>query len=259
MNIGECPTFNPQTFLDAARQLVDADEVERALQLLENVPAFYRDNMPLEILRFKNEILSYMLTPHGYINDNHDNKVNTPEQADWFVKNTLRGILLQQEVSQNPGCHVLECGPGEYGMPIGLQGEFTYWDIALDKNTQSDAQNIIYRRRNVYKPGQIGIFVANEIIEHLPEPRDLAVECYKHFKDNEPHYIQLSTPLYTYDPKPKDWSSHKLPHLRAYTPREFIMEAQRLWPHYEWQLYMSPIMSLRGVHPNANFKEHLKV
>lgn len=259
MNIGECPTFDVETFISCASQLVDADEVERALLVLDNIPAYYRDNPPPKLLAFKNAILQHMLTPHGYINDNHDNKVNTVEQAQAFIKNTLRGHLIQQEVANNPKCHIVECGPGEYGIPIGVEGDFTYWDIALDKNTQNDSQNLIYRRRQVYQAGQVGIFVANEIIEHLPEPRDLAVECFKHFKGHSPHYIHLSTPLYTYDPRPKDWASHKLPHLRAYTPREFIVAAQRLWPNYDWQLYMSPIMSLRGVHPDAKFKEHLKV
>lgn len=261
-DFGKCVTFNPQTFIDAAKQLVDADEVERALKLLENIPAYYRDHTPKEILELKNQIMRYMITANGYMNDEHDRDVNTEEQAKWVCDNTLRGILIKQELERLPYAHVVECGPGEYWLPIGLDFDFSYCPVAMDSKAKEQAMKNekVFKRLSPANLSEVDkVFVALEIIEHLSNPQELLWECNKHFQGHEPDYIHLSTPLYTYDSRPKDWKTHKLPHLRAYTPREFIMEAQKLWPHYDWQLYVSPVMSLRGVHPNAKFKEHLKV
>ena len=253
--VGKQITFNLQDFLKVAEQLVDADEVERALWVLDNLPAYYRDNIPHEVVALKKSILSRMITPHGYLNDAHDCELVDYARARAIIEGTLRGALIEKEL-EDGFYHVVDVGPGEYWLPIGVKGQFTYKSVGLDQKTREASlkhPEIVSKYSSRQSKHSIGVFVALEVIEHLPDPRDLAVECAKHFV-NEPDYIHLSTPLYTYDSSPKAQAKY-LPHLRAYTPREFIMEAQRLWPHYEWQLYMSNIMSLRGVHPNAKRRE----
>lgn len=255
--LGIAPTFNPQDFIKVAQQLVDADEVERALWLLDNVPAYYRSNQVKEIIDFKSSILSRMVTPAGYADDQHDCGVMPFEEAQAVVKLTLRGVLLEYELNGPEEYHVVDVGPGEYWIPKALSGNYSYKPVGLDIKTREEAfkdKDIIARMGR--QTGQTGVFVALEVIEHLPDPGDLAVECAKHFT-KEPHYIHLSTPLYTFDASPKK-DAKLLPHLRAYTPNEFQIEAFKLWPHYNWQLYVGgPIMSLRGVHPDAKRKDRL--
>jgi hypothetical protein len=260
-NIGKPHFFDHSAFLKAAEQLVDADEVERALALLDNIPAYYRDHVPEEILAYKNKIMQHMITAHGYMNDAHDCNICTVESARNIVQGTLRGRLIEKELNlcADEKVHVVEVGPGEYWLPIGLDRPFAYTPVAMDSRVQKQAladPKVSHRMAPASTP-DTRVFVACEVIEHISNPRELVWESCKHFAGLEPHYIHLSTPYYTYDGKPKDWSSHKLPHLRAYTPREFIVEAQKLWPHYEWQLYLSPVMSLRGLHPSAKRREHL--
>lgn len=257
MNIGDCPTFNAQDFIKVAQQLVDADEVERALAVLDNVPAYYRQHHHPDIVAFKNSILSRMITPAGYLNDAHDCGIYGEEEARGVVKGTLRGILLEHELTGTGRYHVVDVGPGEYWIPKGISGTYSYKPIGLDAKTKEAAlKDPVVISKLQSNPDEVGVFVALEVIEHLPEPRDLVVECAKHF-DHEPHYIHLSTPMFTYDASPKAEAKY-LPHLRAYTPNEFLIEAHRLWPHYEWQPYFAgPIMSLRGLHPKAKRRERL--
>lgn len=253
---GQCPTFNPEDFIKVAQQLVDADEVERALWLLNNVPAFYREHQVKEILEFKNSILARMVTPAGYVNDAHDCEIVDEQKASIVIDGTLRGTLIQRELAQGQ-FHVVDVGPGEYWLPVGVKGDFTYQAIGLDQKTRKAASMnpIIQSKLSEKQNGRTGVFVALEVIEHLSDTTDLMKECSKHFEE-EPGYIHLSTPCYTYDASPKQGAKY-LPHLRAYTPNEFLIEAHKLWPHYEWQVYLNPIMSLRGVHPRESRRARL--
>jgi hypothetical protein len=62
-----------------------------------------------------------------------------------------------------------------------------------------------------------------------------------------PERIHLSTPLYTFDNKHDDWRETGLPHLRAYTPQEFIQTAAGLFHEYAWHFHADPVMCLRGM------------
>jgi hypothetical protein len=95
------------------------------------------------------------------------------------------------------------------------------------------------------------VFLANAIIEHLADPSEIAVEALRH-AGRLPERIHLSTPCYTYDIAHDEWRTKGgLPHLRAYTPAEFFLEAQRIFPAYAWELLLEPVMSLRGMRSDA--------
>lgn len=235
--------------------LVDADEVERALLVLDNLPAYYRDNPPLRLQKLRQDILAAMVTAHAYMSCDLDAEVK-PDQSLLILNHLLRGKLIDLEVgrynAQRLEPHIVDLGPGEYFVPIGLSQkdrEFTYWDIAMDRNTQKAAHPIIEKHRLKKAPSDRPlIFLALEVIEHLAAPRELAVEAIRHC-GRWPDRVQLSTPQYTFDSrKGKSWrKSCGLPHLRAYTPNEFIKEAQSIFPGYQWQFFASELMSLRGM------------
>lgn len=246
--------FDPELCQKYVESLIENDEVERALLVLNNVPSFQRDNPPENLFVLKRQILSAICTPHAYLNSGLDSQVH-PETAVSNLHLNVRGKLVEAEVRKynEKGMipHLVDVGPGEYWIPMALIQlglRFTYWDIAMDPNTQAVAHPLIGTHRvSKAMPDQPEIFLALEIIEHLPHPMDLSVECLRHCRD-WPERVHLSTPEYCYDNKPKDWRRPcGLPHLRAYTPGEFLAEAKRIFPVYEWQVYSSRITSLRGM------------
>lgn len=242
-----------QPFIDAALELIRFDEVERALVVLNQMPGMHRDFLLPEIEDLKRRIKAALITPHAYMTASLDQDV-TVEGALNNIHNLLRGKALAKEVgllnAQGINPHIVDVGPGEYWAPIGLEKtgyHFTYHPVAMDEVAARRAKELIARVTTDKPPqGSTKIFVAHEIIEHLPSTQDLVIECLRHCGDY-PDYIHMSTPRYTYDVQEKNWDRpNGLPHLRTYTPQEFLLESQRLFPGYNWELKNDVIMSIRG-------------
>jgi hypothetical protein len=250
--------FDEKVLIEYLEMLIDADEVERALIVLDNVPGYYRDNPTPGMRLIREQIMGAMITPHAYMSSGLDANVR-PDAAISVLKELLRGRLVLSEVRRKffpKPYHVVDVGPGEYWFPLALDQlglDFTYVDIVMDQNTQKVAHPLLLHRRldtvpSVTRPPTETpcLYLALEIIEHLPEPRDLAIEAVR-WCGKWPERIHLSTPRYTFDGAEKDWRKPcGLPHLRTYTPREFIAEVQRIFPTYHLELFEGQIMSIRG-------------
>jgi hypothetical protein len=247
--------FDPKLCEQYAEMLVRHDEVERALLVLDNIPAQYRDHIPENLVRLRAQIMAARCTTHAYFTEGLD-LAPRPDTALETLHRTARGMLIEWEVRRynemGRSPHLVDLGPGEYFIPIALQKlgrSFTYWPIAADLRTAGQAAELIAPVLcKMPSPIEPRIFVALEVIEHLPYVDDIHTECLRHV-GGFPEHIHLSTPRYTFDVVGPDREWRKpcgLPHLRAYTPREFSNEAQRLFPGYAWQLYEGKIASLRG-------------
>lgn len=251
MKYGQVESFNPYLVEQYVNCLLHADETERALLVLDNVPAFYRDNPPPNLKKLRDDIVKARITPHGYLDCDYDSEV-TIEKATENIS-LSRFQFVQDDVERfnkaDKPPHIVDCGPGEYIIPIGLKSkglQFTYEPLSMDQKAKNKAMPLIEDliAVNGDKPY---IFCALEIIEHLPDPLDLATEALSHYTGS-PDVIHMSTPLYTYDGRIKEWNKvGGLPHLRAYTPNEFFMTANRIFPGYKWDLFPGQIISLRGV------------
>lgn len=244
-------TLNHKLWIDAAMELIKFDEVEKAQQLLELVPAFFRDYRIVDLEELKSKIYKACITAHAYGSSELDAAVS-PDQSILNIHGLLRGQCLLKEMEALKDKHpfIVDCGPGEYWAPIGLSKlgyQFDYKPVAMDTKAASAAKDYIAQHLNPDGPkeGQPVIFLAHEIIEHLPSPKDLVIEAMRHC-GKWPDYVHLSTPLYTFDATHTDWDKPcGLPHLRAYTPREFILEAATLFPGYNWEYKTDAIQSLR--------------
>jgi hypothetical protein len=265
--IGFVESWEPDNLKRVVESLVEADEVELALKALQCVPARYRDARDKGLEKLRQDILSSMLTPHAYVNCGLDCEVNY-EKGNIVFDNAPRGRYILQEVSRYNAqleCpHIVDMGPGEFFVPIGLshhQRQFTYEPLALDKTALEQAQAILKgfhvaaKKEHDLSPY---IFIAFEIIEHLPSIQDIAIEA---FARGNPDRVYLSTPHYSYDGRKKDWRKRNgLPHLRAYTPNEFYDAAKSLFPGYAWIIdARSPILLARGMRNDVVDKEPLEI
>lgn len=246
-------------------ELLRQDELERALLVLDNVPAIERMNPPPALLVLRRQILQRCETLRE-VQESPNDHLHSKEEAACMLTAMLRGQLLLQEVKRYNAAgkipHIVDYGPGTYFVPTGLrehQCAFTYWDLSANLKVQAEARPGIPELKPEPDAHRPTIFVALEVIEHLHEPRDLAVEAEKHCGQPGPEAIHLSTPLCTFMEIPRhiDWTTRTMHHLRAYTPQEFLLEASRLFPGYYWGMHSpdklsTQPMSLVGTREKPN-------
>lgn len=245
--------FKVQAFLDCAGELLRADETDRALWVLNNLPAYYRDHVPGLVVEMKNEIYKRISTPSRYAESQFEIDVIDFKNAN-DMGGSLRGLLIDKDVawfnSQGLVPHIVDCGPGEFWLPITLKNNkraFTYDPIALNQRALKIVEPYIKEHLCSQIEGQPSIFVACEIIEHLWNEVDLKTDMMR--KMGFADIAHFSTPRYTFDTDCKDWKEKEIiGHLRAYTPTEFFTVVRSLFPEYEPYLYDSQIMHLRLTH-----------
>ncbi len=252
--------FNVQCFLDAANILVTADEVERALVLLDNLPAYYRDNQPPEVIALRNEIMARIATPVSYVTIEDSYGPDMDDRHD-MKKNSLRGAMICNDVKawNDKGLtpHIVDFAPGEFWMPAMLHKAgliFTYWPVLLNKGALNKLMehyaDIIQDQPTDLEPF---IYAAFEIIEHLWRPEDIKSESLRWKR--QPDVVHISTPLYSFDKECMNWRSRDLlGHLRAYSPNELHGILAKLFPEYQQMLQVSQILHSRLELKEALFK-----
>ena len=255
MDVGAIENFDVSMWTKLANFLTAYDEPLMALEILNKLPAYYRDNVPAEIIELKTKIRKNLATPTFYAN-NIEHAIATPEESVSFIQGTLRGKLVFEEVKglNDKGFypHIFELAPGPYCLPIGLKRlglSFSYNAKSLNPETMGLARAELGSMWSDRPPStsQKNIFIAFEIIEHLHYPEDIAAEYYRYGMKAD--FIHLSTPLYTFDGRASsiNWEDKDLGHLRTYTPDEFVKSVLPMFPNdFSWQLHKAPVMHLRG-------------
>jgi hypothetical protein len=245
--------FNLQCFIDCITELARSDEIERALWLCDNLPAYYRDNKPQEIIDLKNHIESRLATAVTYSKDpNHLREVNTPG---FFLTGemTLRGALIKKDVKsfneQSLIPHVVDLGPGNFWVPEMLKQrglQYTYEPLGVHLGCLSVAKEKIGFDMEK-KPISPVIFLACEVIEHLWNESEIKHNMLRHCGWAD--IIHVSTPKYTFGFNlGKDWNNKRdeIEHLRAYTPGEFTkLIGDMFAPKYANYMYDSVVMHIR--------------
>lgn len=226
-------------------ELLRQDELERALLVLDNVPAAERMLPPKELQQLRHQILLRCETTREIIESVND-EVHGVEQCVGLLQGLLRGQLLLSDVQKYNAAgkipHLVDYGPGCYFVPVGLRAlgcSFTYWDLSANMKAQAIARPQIPELKATADAERPVVYVALEVIEHLHAPRDLAVEAAKHCGPLGPELIHLSTPMCTYAEIPREvpWTERTMHHLRAYTPQEFLVTADTLFPGYHWGVH----------------------
>lgn len=246
-------SFSPELCQQYVEMLVRHDELERALYVLDNIPADYRMNVPANLRKLRGDLLCAMVTPHHYttsvgddveeFNDKHE---ITKENVSYYLETLLRTRLVRDQVKNYNDAgvtpHLIDFGPGHFLLPRALLSagfKFTYWDVGLNhkakQQTREELLPVLDAWASLRHPT---IFLGLEVIEHLHNEMDLAVEAVGNCK-RWPEMVMLSTPYCTYRVMKEDeeWRTMPLEHLRAYTPLEFGDKAAQIFPGYSWTLW----------------------
>ncbi len=263
--------FNHQAFITAAEELLRSDETARALNLLDNLPAFYRiqGNEPQEITALRQEIMKWIATPSFYAN-HRGVELEMGDHCNEMI-GTLRGKLLAEDVrrcNENGSTPlIVDLGPGEFWAPQMLKHQglsFYYEPIFVNSPSYNHYLKkfddvLLKTSAAEFKAGP-KIFFAGEILEHLWQPMDIRFEMQKIGACDVAH---VTTPNCTFNPNVTNWRNiGHLGHLHAINFDEFRILCQKLFKEYTGAFYESQILHARFVKTNSQYcflKTHYEI
>lgn len=256
--------FKLQCFLDAAEELLRADETLRALNLLENLPAYYRDHEPSQVTSLRRAVQAKLATASFYAtSDNYELSAGAAETY-LHMEKSLRGQLMIEDMKTCKSSQyiprIIDLGPGEYWLPRMLTNnnfEFVYQPIYVNRPAYDFYKEHFKDALKSELTASPTIFFAGEVIEHLHNENEIRFEMERH--SGLADLVHISTPKYTFDTACEDWKTKgDLGHLRAYTPREFYETVSKMFPEYTMVLYDSQILHARLVLKETAFSEFKK-
>lgn len=252
--------FKVAPFIEAAEELLRADETLRALNLLDNLPAYYRDHVPQEVKDLKREIQKRIATPNFYATS-RGYELSAHDDSIYHMDKSLRGYMAIKEVTRmnDNGVipHIIDFAPGEYWLPsiLNLKNlKFSYFPVYLNhpsyEHYKSRFEKFLFDRPSEDQPV---IYFAGEVIEHLHREDELRFEMERNYGLAD--IFHVSTPCYSFDTRCTDWKSKgDLGHLRTYSPREFTGIMSSMFPEYDSVSYHSQILHCRGVLASTKYE-----
>lgn len=231
--IGKPAHFNVDKYLDCVEDMICSDEVETALKMLDQFPAYYKDHVPERAVEIRRSLNRQLFTPVQY--RSWEGTLScTPEQA--LASWSHRFQVLEREVQQFKCPHIMELAPGVPIVSPGLRAHgllHTYEYMSLDGKGGDE-------RPATSK----AIFVCFETIEHLADP----TEIYRNYLkfEREADVIMISTPLYTHQACSREWRTAALGHLRTYSPASLHQAVSAMFDGYSWSVELSDVIVLTG-------------
>lgn len=237
--IGEPLFFDVDVYLSACEMLIQSDEVERAFLMLDNMPAFYRDNPPERAIEIRNSLHRQLFTPVQYKGIYKGLEI-TPADTEkhWPLRARVTEAIVKELNAKGVTPNIMELAGGSLWLPQGLVHkhlQFTYEHLSLD-----DVEHFFAKPD---KPS-VNIFCAFELIEHLTNEWEI-YQNYLKF-NREADIILISTPLYTYAGGMFDWRNNPLGHLRTYTPGELHLILVKMFKGYEWVCHTDDTIVFEG-------------
>lgn len=255
--------------IEAVEQMIRADEIEIAFDMLKNVPAFYRDaeNYPKELAQIKKTVCKNLYDAFEYGNDDEEAGCTRAFGEDqWlsgymFPRADIIAALIEKLNKDNKIPWIFDLGSSHGNLPLGLLKhttcKFTYlgksinWRIAQKvKEWASD----VWADRPV--DGQPTILFNSEVLEHTFSPMDIVISADKMGIDWD--YILLSAPLACLGGGLPNYESRRLGHVRGISKKEFVDFANDNFPGYSWQQWITPSQVILGSKPSATNSQPAK-
>jgi hypothetical protein len=234
--IGRPQHFDVNRYLDAVEDMINADEVEKAFHMLNNMPAFYVDHVPERALEIRQSLNRQLFTPVQY------KGIYDPLSRDEVTKYWPgRAQIVEKLVREMDKPHVMELAPGSFYLPLGLEKrgcQFTYEWQGLDECGPA-GDFLLAPRDNAPT-----LFCCFELIEHLWCEQEV-YQNYLKF-NREADFVLLSTPLYTCAGGMDNWRARPLGHLRTYSPTSFLAVASQMFQGRKWEAFTDETIILVG-------------
>lgn len=260
-NMGRSLYFDLDKHIEACEQLIRSDEIMMAIDMLDMVPAWHRDDLETQkkLHEIKEILYRQSYDTMEYANDPDEASYSRENAESQFFSSYAypRGEILLSTVNaynkQGKTPWVFELSTSHGLLPLGLvkaNAKFKFFAKNLNQAALTKVKDWLgpevwcspAQRKHAKEPT---IFVNTECLEHMAREEDLEQSYYKIGVDFDT--IILSTPYGTLGGGLPDWSTRRLGHIRTYTRKDFIQLADRFFPNRIWEMAFSHSMVLTGV------------
>lgn len=253
--IGKPIYWDLNKHIEAVVQMIRADEIQIALEMIEQVPAWYRENRPQELEQIRKTLYKNLYDQIEYASDDEEAECTREfGEAQWtngymFPRAEIIADIVRKHNKAGDICPwIFDLGCSHGNLPLGLLKEklgFYYKGVGLNGRIVEKVKEWV----GGYWLDQPAEFVPNilyctEVIEHCMNPMDIVQSAYKVGVNWD--YILLSVPLGCLGGGLPDWDTRRLGHVRGWTKQEFVEFAAKHWPGYQWELTVAPSMVLVG-------------
>lgn len=253
-NIGRPLYWILEDHIKAIEGLIMSDELQMAMQLCDDIPAWYRKNPPKELADIKKKLYEQLYDCFDYASDF--------DEANWVYADIIdqcfsnytypRADILAEEIKKLNGEKItpwiFEISPSHGWLPLGFEAKglsFNFFGKNLNQKALDKIKSHLKCWAREPKPGQPKILVCFESIEHMMNPMDFVQSAHKIGVEFD--QIYLSVPNGCLGGGLPDWDTRRLGHVRGWTDDEFIEFASKAFPHYSWTIFQSHSMVLKGV------------
>jgi hypothetical protein len=249
-NMGRPIYWDLQRHIAAIIQMIQSDELQIALRMCDDVPGWYRDNYPRELLDIKRKIYEQTYDQVEYATDDEEAQCSREfGEAQWDNGYMHpRAEIISQIVKECVRPWIFDLGCSHGNLPLGLiksGHEFSYRGVGMNHRIQNKVKEWVGEYwADKPKLHQTTILYCTEVIEHCFNPHDVIHTAKKTGVDFD--RILLSVPYATLGGGLENWSTRRLGHVRTWTGNEFVRFAEDNFKGYQWTLYMSDSMVLVG-------------
>lgn len=250
-NMGRPLSFDLDTHVQSIVQMIQADEIQIALKMCDDIPGWYRDNYPKELTDIKNTIYRQTYDQIEYATDDEEAECTREfGEAQWengymYPRAEIITSLLSS-IPETPWIFDLGCSHGN--LPLGLMKSkqaMNYYGVGMNYRIQNKVKEWVgLDWCDRPKAGQPTILYCTEVIEHCFNPHDIVHTAKKTGVDFD--YILLSVPYGTLGGGLPNWEDRRLGHVRTWTGKEFSTFADQAFPGYAWTLYQAHSMVIVG-------------
>lgn len=250
-NFGRPYFFDPDLHAQAIEQMIRADEIQIAMEMIDKVPAWFRENPYPRFQEIKQTLYRQSYDAMEYSHDDeeagHEKEFG---EAQWttaycYPRNEVIEQLIK-DVGRKPW--IADLGASHGNLPLGLSKkgiEFDYLGLCLNSRIEQKLRSwMVSYWKEKPSEGQPTILVCTEVIEHCFDPLSIVHSAHKLGIDFD--HLVLSIPLGCLYGGLPDWNTRRLGHVRGWTKQEFYEFANKHWPRYKWQLNVHHSMVLVG-------------
>jgi len=253
-DFGKPTHFHVDKALEFLQMNVDSDNVDNALKMAEMLPAYYREGRHDWLEMWIHNTRKKIATINDYASgEMKEIRKEASLQEFKAMRFQVTLEIVKQWNAQERIPYIVDLGPGEYTLPIGLKDagcRFTYKPLAITDKIPLQAMKHI---EDVYaiapKFHQPEIFTCFEMIEHSFHPED--VIDYYHGENLNAEHVLISTP---YGALGGGWNrayAGMIAHVKDWNTKELNEFAMKHWPWLKWEYIPGPQMLVLGSRINA--------